>query len=182
MAGIAGALYVPQVGIINPGEFSPAQLHRDRRSGWRSAGAARCSARSSAPSWSTAPRAVFTAALPEIWLFFLGALFVARHAVPAARASSACADAGRPRRERWRRTAGDADGASPDRGPRHDRCSGSWRRPQASTPRHGTDALPGRRHASASTASRPSNGLQPAASTTASCAASSAPTAPARPP
>jgi urea transport system permease protein len=25
MAGVAGALYVPQVGIINPGEFSPAQ-------------------------------------------------------------------------------------------------------------------------------------------------------------
>src|SRR5256885_10952442 len=24
MAGVAGALYVPQVGIINPGEFSPA--------------------------------------------------------------------------------------------------------------------------------------------------------------
>ena len=24
MAGIAGALYVPQVGIINPGEFEPA--------------------------------------------------------------------------------------------------------------------------------------------------------------
>jgi urea transport system permease protein len=24
MAGIAGALYVPQVGIINPGEFAPA--------------------------------------------------------------------------------------------------------------------------------------------------------------
>ncbi|MFX8929910.1 urea ABC transporter permease subunit UrtC, partial [Acinetobacter baumannii] len=24
LAGIAGALYVPQVGIINPGEFSPA--------------------------------------------------------------------------------------------------------------------------------------------------------------
>ena len=24
MAGIAGALYVPQVGIINPGEFDPA--------------------------------------------------------------------------------------------------------------------------------------------------------------
>ena len=28
MAGIAGALYVPQVGIINPGEFEPAQLDR----------------------------------------------------------------------------------------------------------------------------------------------------------
>ena len=24
MAGVAGALYVPQVGIINPGEFAPA--------------------------------------------------------------------------------------------------------------------------------------------------------------
>ena len=31
MAGVAGALYVPQVGIINPGEFSPANSidHRD---------------------------------------------------------------------------------------------------------------------------------------------------------
>ena len=28
MAGVAGALYVPQVGIINPSEFSPGQLHR----------------------------------------------------------------------------------------------------------------------------------------------------------
>ena len=28
MAGLAGALYVPQVGIINPGEFAPAKLHR----------------------------------------------------------------------------------------------------------------------------------------------------------
>jgi urea transport system permease protein len=24
MAGVAGALYVPQIGIINPGEFAPA--------------------------------------------------------------------------------------------------------------------------------------------------------------
>ena len=30
MAGIAGALYVPQVGIINPSEFAPAQFHRSR--------------------------------------------------------------------------------------------------------------------------------------------------------
>ena len=28
MAGVAGALYVPQVGIINPGEFAPGQLDR----------------------------------------------------------------------------------------------------------------------------------------------------------
>jgi len=27
-AGIAGALYVPQVGIINPGEFAPSFVHR----------------------------------------------------------------------------------------------------------------------------------------------------------
>ena len=30
MAGVAGALYVPQVGIINPSEFAPAQLDRGR--------------------------------------------------------------------------------------------------------------------------------------------------------
>ena len=30
MAGVAGALYVPQVGIINPGEFEPGQLDRSR--------------------------------------------------------------------------------------------------------------------------------------------------------
>ncbi len=28
LAGVAGALYVPQVGIINPSEFAPGQLHR----------------------------------------------------------------------------------------------------------------------------------------------------------
>ena len=50
LAGIAGALYVPQVGIINPSEFSPAELDRDRDLGggrrprhalWRG-GRARC--------------------------------------------------------------------------------------------------------------------------------------------
>ncbi len=40
MAGIAGALYVPQVGIINPGEFAPANSN-EVVSGRRSAGAAR---------------------------------------------------------------------------------------------------------------------------------------------
>jgi len=33
LAGFAGALYVPQVGIINPSEFSPRQLDRDRHLG-----------------------------------------------------------------------------------------------------------------------------------------------------
>jgi urea transport system permease protein len=48
LAGIAGALYVPQVGIINP----PSSRRRTRsrsRSGSRSAVAARWSARCSAP-------------------------------------------------------------------------------------------------------------------------------------
>jgi hypothetical protein len=35
MCGVAGALYVPQVGIINPGEMSAGQLHRDRHLGGR---------------------------------------------------------------------------------------------------------------------------------------------------
>jgi urea transport system permease protein len=57
MAGVAGALYVPQVGIINPGEFAPANSieiviwdggRRARHAGRR---------RSSAPSWSMAARA-----------------------------------------------------------------------------------------------------------------------------
>ncbi len=39
LAGIAGALYVPQVGIINPSEFSPANSIERSSSGWRSAGA-----------------------------------------------------------------------------------------------------------------------------------------------
>ena len=30
LAGIAGALYVPQIGIINPSEFAPDQLDRSR--------------------------------------------------------------------------------------------------------------------------------------------------------
>jgi hypothetical protein len=55
LAGIAGALYVPQVGIINPGEFAPAIRSRSS-SGSRSAGAARSTARCSAPSSSTSPR------------------------------------------------------------------------------------------------------------------------------
>ena len=33
LAGLAGALYVPQVGIINPSEFSAGQLDRDRHLG-----------------------------------------------------------------------------------------------------------------------------------------------------
>jgi len=50
LSGLAGALYVPQVGIINPSELAPRTRSRSR-SGSRSAAAARCSARRSARSW-----------------------------------------------------------------------------------------------------------------------------------
>ena len=75
LAGIAGALYVPQVGIINPTEFSPLnsiEIVIWVAVGGRStlygavAGALLVNA---AKSW-------LTAAFPEAWLFGLGALFV----------------------------------------------------------------------------------------------------------
>jgi len=76
IAGIAGALYVPQVGIINPGEFSPANsieivvwvavggrgyLHGAILGG----------------ILVNYGKSYFTGAFPEIWLFVLGALFIA---------------------------------------------------------------------------------------------------------
>ncbi|MBZ9760721.1 urea ABC transporter permease subunit UrtC [Mesorhizobium sp. CA8] len=76
MAGIAGALYVPQVGIINPGEFDPAnsiEVVIWTAVGGRGTivgpilGALLVNA---GKSW-------FTGVLPEFWLFALGGLFVA---------------------------------------------------------------------------------------------------------
>jgi urea transport system permease protein len=75
MAGIAGALYVPQVGIINPSEFAPANsieaviwtAFGGRGTLWGAAlGAIVINA---AKSW-------FTGALPDAWLFVLGGLFI----------------------------------------------------------------------------------------------------------
>ncbi|NBX89156.1 MAG: urea ABC transporter permease subunit UrtC, partial [Betaproteobacteria bacterium] len=76
MCGVAGALYVPQVGIINPGEMSPANAIEIAV--WAAVGG-----RGSligpiigaflvngAKSW-------LTVTAPEIWLYFLGALFIA---------------------------------------------------------------------------------------------------------
>ncbi len=75
VAGIAGALYVPQVGIINPGEFSP--LNSIELIIWVAIGGrgtlygAVIGALlvNYAKTW-------FTAALPEVWLFALGGLFI----------------------------------------------------------------------------------------------------------
>ncbi len=75
MAGVAGALYVPQVGIINPGEFAP--INSIEAVIWVSVGGRGTLAGAAlgallvnfAKTW-------FTDALPELWLFALGLLFI----------------------------------------------------------------------------------------------------------
>lgn len=75
MAGVAGALYVPQVGIINPSEFSPENsietviwtAFGGRGTLWGAAlGAVVINA---AKSW-------LTGVMPDAWLFALGGLFI----------------------------------------------------------------------------------------------------------
>jgi urea transport system permease protein len=75
LAGIAGALYVPQVGIINPGVFSP--LFSIELVIWVAIGGR-------GTLWGAIIGAFvvnfastyFTSALPEVWLYALGGLFV----------------------------------------------------------------------------------------------------------
>ncbi|MDP6875277.1 MAG: urea ABC transporter permease subunit UrtC [Alphaproteobacteria bacterium] len=76
MAGIAGALYVPQVGIINPGEFAPANSIEIVV--WVALGGrgTLIGAIMGAVLVNMA-KSYFTAAFPEIWLFALGGLFIA---------------------------------------------------------------------------------------------------------
>lgn len=76
MAGIAGALYVPQVGIINPGEFAPANSIEVVI--WTAVGG-----RSTligpiiGAILVNGGKSIFTGLFPEFWLFALGGLFVA---------------------------------------------------------------------------------------------------------
>ena len=75
LCGIAGALYAPQVGIINPSEMSPA--NSIEMVIWAAVGGRGtligpiigAFAVNGMKSW-------FTAALPELWLFALGLLFI----------------------------------------------------------------------------------------------------------
>ncbi|MCB2023787.1 MAG: urea ABC transporter permease subunit UrtC [Ottowia sp.] len=75
MCGVAGALYVPQVGIINPGEMSPANSIEIAI--WAAVGGRATLVGpiigaflvNGAKSW-------LTVAAPEYWLFFLGGLFI----------------------------------------------------------------------------------------------------------
>jgi urea transport system permease protein len=75
LAGVAGALYVPQVGIINPGEFAP--LNSIEVVIWVAMGgrATLYGAVLGAIGVNYA-KTWFTGAFPEFWLFALGGLFV----------------------------------------------------------------------------------------------------------
>ena len=76
MCGVAGALFVPQVGIINPGEMSPAASIEIAI--WAAVGGRGTLVGpivgaffvNGAKSW-------FTQVFPEFWLYVLGAMFIA---------------------------------------------------------------------------------------------------------
>lgn len=75
LCGLAGALYVPQVGIINPSEMSPT--NSIEAAIWVALGGRGtligpvlgAAIVNGAKSW-------FTVAFPEFWLFFLGLMFI----------------------------------------------------------------------------------------------------------
>jgi urea transport system permease protein len=75
MAGIAGALYVPQIGIINPGEFEPANSIEAVI--WVAVGGrgTLIGAVIGAVVVNFA-KTTLTGSFPEIWLYVLGGLFI----------------------------------------------------------------------------------------------------------
>ncbi len=75
LAGIAGALYVPQVGIINPGEFSP--LNSIELVVWVATGGRGTLYGAVVGAFSVNyGKTLFTSFSPEAWPFVLGGLFV----------------------------------------------------------------------------------------------------------
>ncbi len=76
IAGVAGALYVPQVGIINPSEFQPANSIEAVI--WVAVGGRGTLVGAALGAvLVNGAKTVFTGILPEIWLFALGGLFIA---------------------------------------------------------------------------------------------------------
>ncbi|MDA1089914.1 MAG: urea ABC transporter permease subunit UrtC [Proteobacteria bacterium] len=76
LAGVAGALYVPQVGIINPSEFTPANSIEIVI--WVAVGGrGRLYGAVLGAILINYAKSYFTGALPEIWLFILGGMFIA---------------------------------------------------------------------------------------------------------
>jgi len=75
IAGIAGALYVPQVGIINPGEFAPENSIEAVI--WVAVGGrGTILGPIIGAILVNSGKSYFTGALPEYWLFALGGLFI----------------------------------------------------------------------------------------------------------
>src|SRR5690606_15600550 len=76
LCGLAGALYVPQVGIINPSEMSPA--NSIEIAVWVAVGGRGTLAGAVLGAGIvTLAKSVFTVYLPEYWPFVLGFLFIA---------------------------------------------------------------------------------------------------------
>ena len=75
MAGLAGALYVPQVGIINPGEFAPANSIEIVV--WVALGGRGTLVGAALGALVVvALKSWLTATFPDLWLFALGGLFI----------------------------------------------------------------------------------------------------------
>jgi len=75
MCAIAGALYVPQVGIINPSEMTPAASIEIAI--WAAVGGrATLIGPIIGAVFINGAKSWFTQAFPEYWLYFLGALFI----------------------------------------------------------------------------------------------------------
>jgi urea transport system permease protein len=75
MCGIAGALYVPQVGIINPSEMSPA--NSIEMAVWAAVGGRASLIGPIVGAFLVnGMKSWLTVTAPEFWLYFLGALFI----------------------------------------------------------------------------------------------------------
>ncbi len=75
VAGVAGALYVPQVGIINPSEFAP--INSIEVVIWVAVGGRGTLYGAAAGAvLINYAKTFFTGALPELWLYALGTIFV----------------------------------------------------------------------------------------------------------
>ena len=76
LAGLAGALYVPQVGIINPSEFSPAASIEAVI--WVAVGGRGTLYGAVVGAFLVnGVKTFLTSSLPELWLYVLGGLFIA---------------------------------------------------------------------------------------------------------
>jgi urea transport system permease protein len=75
IAGVAGALYVPQIGIINPSEFSPANSIEIVI--WVAIGGRGTLYGAVVGAFLVNyAKTYLTGALPSVWLYALGALFI----------------------------------------------------------------------------------------------------------